>query len=122
MSSVDKLLDETKMSLQDSMTLNGESDCSANTSFTSFEIQRYQKRYEEGYDLNNDTRYNRWLSLQNSVATLTHCTSLSKVTKKVPTIKLPELSAPKTSSRIVTSAESIRAMKLKVMEKKKRRN
>jgi hypothetical protein len=87
-----------------------------NPSFIGSEVAKFQKRLEEGYDLTNDHRYNQWLS--SSVATLNHSTSFAKVMKTIPTVKFPEIPATKTSSRVVTSSESLKAMREKEKERK----
>ena len=76
-------------------------------SFTDAEIAKFQKRFEEGYDLLGDERYNLWVSLNcnsttSTVATLSHSSSFAKVAKNIPTIKLPDLK-PKTNCQVVIS-------------------
>ena len=34
-----------------------------NTTFTTEEILRFQQRYEEGYDLETDVQYNKWVEM-----------------------------------------------------------
>ena len=45
--------------------------CGSNVSFSCEELELFQRRYENGYDLTHDVRYNLWLkSLQRKFTTL----------------------------------------------------
>ena len=101
--------------------------------FTEEELLRFQMRYEEGYDLTTDTKYNKWLEMyhsgskdsaqissdeeDNSIRVLTPTTVLGRVISEQPTVKIPA-TEPKTSARVLTSEESRRMLMEK--EEKKR--
>ena len=84
--------------------------------FTTEEIAKYQRRQEEGFDLDTDIRYNIWLKLQKErdVSSCTHSitqlqshSTLSKLLdKQVPHIKAPALSNPSSSARVITSDDN----------------
>ena len=102
--------------------------------FTSDEIALFEKRLEEGFDLDHDNRYNLWLSLRQKNAitdsfhvallfpvlsspckTLGHKSMISKlIDHSVPSIKMPQLE-PKSSARVLTSNENRR----QIMEKER---
>ena len=126
--------------------------------FTAEEILRYQKRLDEGYDLDIDQRYLQWKRIYhpdyttsssppptlqlspesstpptpppervnledipenqnlNDVATLRRPTLLSKLlSRSMPNLQPPTIK-PKTSARVLTSAENLR-----ILEEKKRK-
>ena len=86
--------------------------------FTSEEIAKYQRRREEGFDLDTDVRYNLWLNSKlqkeravsictQSILQLQPHSTLSKVLhKQVPHIKAPALSNPSSVARVITSDEN----------------
>ena len=99
--------------------------------FTSDEIALFEKRLEEGFDLDHDNRYNLWLSsnaitdssnvallspvLSSPCKTLGHKSMISKlIDHSVPSIKMPQLE-PKSSARVLTSNENRR----QIMEKER---
>ena len=102
--------------------------------FTSDEIALFEKRLEEGFDLDHDNRYNLWLSLRQKNAitdsshvallspvlsspckTLGHKSMISKlIDHSAPSIKMPQLE-PKSSARVLTSNENRR----QIMEKER---
>ena len=110
----------------------------AELSFTDEEMVRYERRYEERYDL-PDERYEQWLQLYHpqldsqpkeltSTSTASDCQEsfdsthllsynslMSKMlSQKIPEIKVPEVT--KTTARVLTSAEH-----LKLLEEKRRK-
>lgn len=80
--------------------------------FTHDEVIKYTRRMEEGYDISTDRRYNYWLSLQSKdtrqkevVLQRPAKTVLTKfLTQNQPSIKYPDI-RPKSSARVITSAE-----------------
>ena len=115
-----------------------------NIPFSDAEVKRFEKRYTEGYDLTGDKRYNQWLQLAHpdntilarlptvSQGTVVHfkpgITSFSRPSESVgqlsrffkpptpPTRKFT--SRAKTSSRVLTSVESMKLMEDREQEKK----
>ena len=97
--------------------------------FTADEEAKYRRRQEEGYDIETDTRYNAWLRLQHTVTTQkqldTNVTSgdqpvnllkptgtLAKILdKQVSHIKLPVLSNPTSSAKVITSEANRKKLK-----------
>ena len=94
-----------------------------NLSFSEEEMFRYQRRYEEGYDITSDEKYNKWVKMYHpdhsvqDIAVLPNTTVLSKlIVNNEPKIKLPQKET-RTTARILTSEESYKILKEK--EKKK---
>ena len=125
--------------------------------FSQEELAKFEKRFEEGYDLTTDERYNLWLkinhpsalSVNDAISSPRTCspTSMdstpslnfstddsssdtscvntlpsSSVMQKVigsqkPSIKVPQ-KQPKTSGRVLTSDEQLKAMREKEMKKR----
>ena len=101
--------------------------------FTEKELLRFQRRYEEGYDLTTDTKYNKWLEMyhsgskdsaqissheeDDSIRVLTPTTILGRVISEQQTVKIPA-TEPKISARVLTSEENRRMLMEK--EEKKR--
>ena len=92
-------------------------------SFTAEEVARYQRRYEEGYDI-PDSRYQRWLRYKESTPfeddsayVLPYKSSLSILLSsqsKVPEIKVP--AKPSSTIRVLTSAQY-----RKILEEKRKK-
>ena len=92
--------------------------------FTAEEEAIFQKRFEEGYDIQTDSRYNQWLNMHHPFdpdlssitssppfpSVLSRSSSLSMV---LPSIKMPELPEPKTSSRVLTNSENLKILREK---------
>lgn len=115
-----------------------------NIPFSDAEVERFEKRYTEGYDLTGDLRYNQWLQVAHpddtilarlptvSQGAVVHfkpgMTTFSRPTESVGQLsrflKQPTpatrkfTSKAKTSSRVLTSVESIKLMEDKEQEKK----
>ena len=116
----------------------------ASCTFSADELKHFQQRYEEGYDVECDERYNQWLEMyhptvhpssENDPSVDLSCTVtseempadsdtcivtvpstiMSKWIKEQPCIKIPHKEA-KTSARILTSEES-----RKLLEEKERK-
>ena len=104
------------------------------TNFTSVELEKFQMRYENGYDLKDDIRYNRWLQMYHPDADSLTQSLYEERTSQVfmasqccksdwqkllsipePPPKLPSLK--KTSGRVLTSAEHLKEMKKKEQKK-----
>ena len=87
-------------------------------SFTVEETTLFQTRYENGYDISGDERYEQWLSKYhpNFVRPLEfHSASVAKYLTCPPPVSRAPNSKPKSCGRVLTSAES-----MKVMEEKQR--
>ena len=85
--------------------------------FTEEELLRFQRRYEEGYDLTTDTKYNKWLEMHHSgskdsaqissdeeddsIRVLTPTTVLGRVISEQPTVKIPATDPKTQVKRIV---------------------
>ena len=98
--------------------------------FTPDEEAKYMRRQEEGYDIETDTRYNAWLRLQTvttqqqldtngdqHVNLLKPTGTLAKILdKQVSRIKLPVLSNPTSSAKVITSEANRKKLKEKEKE------
>ena len=103
---------ETSFSENDDYTLLSEPEDSF--AFTAEEDAKFRKRFEEGYDIDTDTRYNLWLkSLP--------CYTLPPQTTIQSFLKVPDVKRPNTthvaSGRIITSVE----YRKNLMEKEKKK-
>ena len=85
--------------------------------FTAEEEAKYRRRQEEGYDIDTDTRYNTWLSydtliIAQPVNLLKRTGTLAKVLdKQISHMKLPVLSNPSSSAKVITSEENRKRLK-----------
>ena len=115
-------------------------------SFTASEIARFERRREEGFDIGTDKHYNQWLKQQDQcilklplchflhpqpmsqVSMTTHpcepvkqlqpCGILSKLLEqKKSQMKMPKLSKPSSTARIITSEENQRQLREKEEKK-----
>lgn len=116
-----------------------------NIPFSEAEVERFKERYAEGYDLTADTHYNQWLQMahpddailaqlpivsqgtvvpfQPGMTTFSRPTgSVGQLSRflKQPTPATRKFTRSKTSSRVLTSAESLKIMELKENEKKEK--
>jgi hypothetical protein len=92
--------------------------------FTEEEIVLFQRRFEEGYDLKDDEKYNVWRNMyhpehqpalqDNSLPCQTVLSKL--ITETEPKIKLPAKET-KTTARILTSQESYKILQEKEEKK-----
>ena len=90
--------------------------------FTTAEVAKYRRRQEEGFDIADDSRYNAWLR-QNTAQNhsdsdesnlLKPTGMLSKVLdRQVSCIKLPIISNPSSSAKVITSEENRKRLKEK---------
>ena len=104
------------------------------TSFTLEEIAIYQRRFDEGYDI-PDERYELWLKQNkpthhmkestpledsNDIIHLSYRSTFSTfLKKKVPEVKVPNRTATKATSRVLTSAQNRKNMEEKRVQKEK---
>ena len=105
------------------------------TTFTEDEVAKFRRRKEEGYNLDIDWRYSKWLKLQSALPSHASrtCTTefddhepikmlkpigtLSKILcKEVSHIKVPTLSKP-SNARVITSEENRKRLMDKEMKK-----
>ena len=136
-SNLSKLRSSSRMSCYDplyydsllSPERNNDDTITEDDVFTAEEEARYRRRQEEGYDIDTDTRYNAWLRLQHtftspkqldtniasrhqSVNLLKPTEPLAKVLdKQTSHIKLPVLSNPSSSAKVITSKENRKRLK-----------
>jgi hypothetical protein len=85
------------------------------TPFTQDEIARFKKRYNEGYDIKTDDRYNKWLADQECFLSVPQTTIAPFL--QLPDVKYPDTSQHQASARIITSNE----YRYKLMEKQKQK-
>ncbi len=83
--------------------------------FTAEELARFNKRFEEGYDLTTDERYNLWL-LTRDITLPKPNTSITPFLD-LPMVKFPDTSKHKASGRVITSVDFRRQL----MEKQKKK-
>jgi hypothetical protein len=99
------------------------------TEFSAEELEKFEYRYENGYNLNTDERYNRWLrmyhpdeccdtdqssSFSEHQVVISDCQKLLTVPDALPTIELK----PKQTARVLTVPEYMQQMKEKELKKK----
>ena len=125
-------MEDAEDSLQDSLLGTNHRKSHTDLSmFSNDEIMRFQKRREEGYDIETDLRYNLWLSLQkrsskdkpqpaNSLLVMPQLSYKSAVTKLIETVpsnrKMPTF-VPKTSACVITSEECRKKINEKARQK-----
>ena len=83
--------------------------------FTQEEVLRFTKRFEEGYDIKSDKRYNAWLK-HKSPSKVKPRTALSEFLT-LPEIKYPDTTQHKPSARIIISEEH----RIRLIEKERKK-
>ena len=74
--------------------------------FTHDELAKFSKRFEEGYDLKDDKRYNfLWLKYRESHAVIPPLQTALTPFLTIPEVKYPDSSQHKPSARIITSTK-----------------
>jgi hypothetical protein len=95
--------------------------------FTDEEISLFERRFENGYDLTGDKRYNLWLSRYHPESSLQHLSYNSIAVSSFLSYSSPPARAetlmPKSSGRVLTSTENLALVKEKerLKEEKQRK-
>ena len=84
-------------------------------SFTAEEVANFRKRYDEGYDICTDKRYNSWLQTFGCKVLEPQTTIAPFLT--LPEAKYPDCSSHKCTARVITSVE----FRKNLEEKKKKK-
>ena len=93
--------------------------------FTEEEISLFEGRFEDGYDLTHDARYNRWLSQYHPESTVRplplSSSAVSSFLNYPPPPTRQETFKPKSCGRVLTSAENFVTMAEKEREKERKK-
>jgi len=92
--------------------------------FTEEETSLFEKRFENGYDLTHDSRYNLWLSQyhpESTVQRLPYSGSAVSTFLNYPSPPDRSKTEPKSCGRVLTSAENLEIMNEKEREKERKK-